>query len=343
MIESIERNTQLKTNSHRDLISIVIPVFNVEKYLKRCLDSLLSQTYSNIEIILTNNGSTDASGIICEEYKNKDSRVKVIHQDNGGPSEARNAGIDIANGKYIAFVDSDDWVSRFYVENLYNALVKTNADISVSKFELVRGDNAPATSPSGIPLHLECISGAECLQRILLQKGMETSAPGRLYKLKAVDKVRFPEGKIYEDIMFSAIIVSNANRIAVIDNVDYYYFQRTGSISNQTFSSARMDCINNSRMLVDYVSENYPEYFKDVICWYFSGLCSTFLKIPKDSYKAERELIWKEIKRYRWAVLSNKHARTKNKFAALVSYLGPQLLRDIYKTTQIRGNLLSEQ
>ena len=113
-------------------ISVIVPVYNVENYLTRCVDSILSQTYKNIEILLIDDGSTDASGDICNEYCREDSRVSVVHQRNGGLASARNAGIDISTGEYLTFIDSDDYVSSYYIENLVNAIKKFNADLSIS-------------------------------------------------------------------------------------------------------------------------------------------------------------------------------------------------------------------
>ncbi|MDD6812335.1 MAG: glycosyltransferase family 2 protein [Lachnospiraceae bacterium] len=171
------------------LISIIIPVYNVEKYLTRCLESVVAQTYSNLEIILVDDGSTDNSGKVCDKYQEIDSRIKVVHKKNGGVSDARNEGIDEACGEYIAFVDSDDWVTRNYIENMYAILVKNSCDIAICDVKRTsKGDLKKSTEK------LKTYFKDEAIKQLLYQK-ISTSACGKLYKVENFIKLVY--GMVY--------------------------------------------------------------------------------------------------------------------------------------------------
>lgn len=164
------------------LISIIVPVYKVEKYLKRCVDSILTQTYQNMEIILVDDGSPDNCGAICDRYKKTDNRVVVIHKRNGGLSDARNTAIPLAKGEYISFIDSDDWISSYYVEHLYEAVAKCDADIGISWFENIFEGKALQSKPEEPLSNYECLTAEECLKKLLYQNGVEVCAWGKLYK-----------------------------------------------------------------------------------------------------------------------------------------------------------------
>ena len=342
-IDNNYRKSNKKDSKAEDsLVSVIVPVYNVEPYLKRCLNSLVEQSYSKLEIILVDDGSDDGSGQICDDYKAIDERVIVIHKENGGLADARNVGIDAAEGVYITFVDSDDWISPYYVENLVSALQKTNSDLAISMFVMVDDKEILERRTSDF-INIRTYSNEQALKLMLLQQGIETSAPGKLYKKSAVGSLRFPKGKLYEDIMFTTIMMSTASSVVVIDNIDYFYYQREGSILYKSFSEKKMDCIYNSQQLLDYISTNHTELKKDALCWYFSGLCNILFQIPEGEFEHERKYILSEIRRYRNVVISNKNARIKNRGAAILSYLGERPLRTIYKKTQIRGKLLQHE
>jgi len=181
------------------LISIIIPIYKVEDYIRCCIDSILSQTYKNLEIILVDDGSPDNCGSVCEEYSLKDKRIKVIYKKNGGLSSARNAGLDIASGEYIGFVDSDDWIENDMYESLYNAIIFHKADISVCGRYIASGNKITTISDSE---KAEVFTRCEALSELVLDEysGMKNFAWDKLYKKELFDNVRYPEGKCYEDI-----------------------------------------------------------------------------------------------------------------------------------------------
>lgn len=324
-----------------DLISIIVPIFNVEIYLERCVQSLLNQSYPVIEILLIDDGSTDKCPKMCDEYEKQYSNIHVIHKRNGGLAEARNYGIEKSKGSYIAFVDSDDFVSEFYVENLYHAIQVTHGSLAVSMFEnLPEGDEIKSSAERVVEEAISSCSDVECLKLLLLQKGVETSAPGKLYDKKKIGQLRFPVGRLYEDIIFTTMMISRSSQIAVIDNVDYYYCQRRGSIQYQAFHKQKMDCIEYSRQLNRFIKEKYPTLRNAADSRYFAACCNIIMQIPNYEFRDEKMYIWGEIKKVRKKVIFNKDAGVKTKSAAILSYLGYNALKALYRKTQIRGRYL---
>ncbi|WP_052399127.1 glycosyltransferase family 2 protein [Candidatus Francisella endociliophora] len=208
------------------LISVIIPVYNVQNYLVRCLDSVINQTYKNLEIILVNDGSTDNSLEICQQYIDKDSRIILINKNNGGLSSARNAGLEINKGKYITFIDSDDWVALDYINTLYQNIIDNNADISIVGFENVYDSNVediPNTNK------IKTFSQKEAVNKLILNK-LETSACGKLFNSFFFKKNRFREGIIFEDLEVMYKLFLSANKIVRNSSIKYFYFQRKSSI-----------------------------------------------------------------------------------------------------------------
>ena len=175
----------------------MIPIYNVKNYLAKCVDSILNQTYKNLEIILVNDGSTDGSEIICEELKKKDKRIRIINQKNGGLSSARNTGIRNANGKYIQFVDSDDWIDYECIEELHNCIYKDNSDISICGIIMSFPDCEKKMNWFG---ENACINKEEALEGLLRNSIISSHAWNKLYKRKLFKDIEFPVGKIYEDV-----------------------------------------------------------------------------------------------------------------------------------------------
>lgn len=313
------------------LISIVVPIYKVEKYLNRCVDSILNQTYHNIEVILVDDGSPDQCGVICDEYQKKDTRIKVIHKKNGGLSDARNAGIKIAHGEYITCIDSDDFISPVFLENLWTAMKKSKCEIATSWFvDYYEGDKIPKAQKLDIK-DIQVLNREEFYERLLYQDGVEVSAWGKLYKANLFQGVEYPVGKLYEDIPTTYRLVEKTTRIAVIPNVDYFYFQRKTSIAQAKFSIAKMDAIRYMNDFKNFITVNYPSLKKAAECRYFSTVCNIVFQIKDTNYENERIMLWKEIKKYRKSIAFNSSARKKAKVAAIISYLGYDVLRTIYE------------
>lgn len=239
-----------------DLISVIVPVYNVENYLEKCVDSILNQTYKNLEIILVDDGSTDNCGKMCDEYAKKDGRIKVIHKQNGGLSDARNAGIDIAQGEFIGFIDSDDYIHLQMYEILYNAIIEANADVAKCDFKDVYAnddnvfDNVDIIK-SKVYTNQELITGYFFKDYIW---EFAISACVKLYRKEIFNNLRFPKGRLYEDYYIKYDILTRANKVVIVDQVLYYYFHRDGSIMH---SNVTMKSINDMHT----ICKNDLEFF----------------------------------------------------------------------------------
>ena len=223
------------------VVSIIVPVYNVKSYVGECVESLCRQTYTNLEILLVDDGSTDGSGEVCDEYADRDERIRVIHQANRGLSGARNMGLDDARGEYIAFVDSDDLVSTNYVETLYELLMKYEADIAACAY--VKGTTEQLTDIREKVLSLDNVKEI-CMPSVKLlkqwhgkYKQQETVAWNKLYCREVWNgrkKIRFPESRNHEDVLISHLVVQGAKTIVLTTEILYFYRIRKGSITLQT-------------------------------------------------------------------------------------------------------------
>jgi len=216
------------------LVSVIIPIYKVEPYLIRCLDSILNQTYKNIEIILVDDGSPDNCPQICDEYAAKDNRIIVIHQENGGLSAARNTGLDIAKGEYISFVDSDDWVHLQYIEVLLTSALKENADIIIGNH--IRVNNSLIQHEDKY-LNIKSYRSLDALN-ILIYKAPDSFVVSwsKLYKKELFNNVRFPLKQIHEDEFTTYQLFFYSKKISYTSKTLYYYFQRPDSIMGQKVS-----------------------------------------------------------------------------------------------------------
>ena len=224
-------------------ISVIVPIYKVEKYLARCVDSLLAQTWRDIEIILVDDGSPDNSGAICDEFAKKDPRVKVIHKENGGLSSARNSGLSAASGDYIGFVDSDDYVLPQMYEKLYLSLTENNADISICNYSYVSEENGEII-PMVSPVKTEVLSREEAYSYLdVAMDGYSyyVTAWNKLYKKELFEGCLFAEGKLHEDEFFVHHVFAKCNKISVIDDKLYMYMQRNGSITNTNITVKHLD------------------------------------------------------------------------------------------------------
>ena len=252
-------------SQEKALISIIIPVYKVEKYLEKCIQSVINQTYENLQIILVDDGSPDNCGKICDEYAKKDHRIEVIHKSNGGLSDARNKGLEMAKGEYIGFVDSDDYIEADMYEVLYNLLKQYNADVSICNFYTVsQGKISIKNADNGINEY----NRIEILKEILLDKNIQSYAWNKLYKKELFDEIKYPIGKKYEDIGTTFYLLEKCNKVVVTGKSEYYYINRQDSIINNVTESTITDYIELIIQRYDYIEENIKElssYNKDYL------------------------------------------------------------------------------
>lgn len=236
------------------LVSIIVPVYNVEAYLHRCIESILAQTFTDFELILVDDGSPDNCGAICDEYAAKDARIHVIHQENQGQAAARNHALDwvFANSdsQFISFVDSDDWVHPCYLVTLYQALNNSDATISICRYIKVKEYSTPSENESSLT-RIETFEDYFCN----VVPGFDSVSPvARLYPKAVFEKKRFPEGKICEDLFLIPSILFDASRLAVVDSTLYYYYQSENSTMRKEWSRKRLDEVAASEELIRFMS-----------------------------------------------------------------------------------------
>ena len=322
----------------REKISVIVPVYGVEKVLARCVDSILAQTYTNLEILLVDDGSTDSSGALCDEYARRDVRVRVIHQENGGLSDARNTGMQSAQGTYFAFVDSDDFIAGDYIAYLYGMIEKHHAQIAVCGYQKVYPGDENSCYGTQTDKHNSVNSEKvyrteEGLRQLLYQRGMITSAWGRLFDASLfmhTDAIQFPVGKLHEDVAVMYKLFGAADTIVCGDEAKYYYLQRADSIVNQQFDRRRMDYIAFTGECIQFMEEFYPNLRKAAVSRHFSACFELLSCIENNnSYRIEYEQLVNEIKKYRHIVLWDADARLKNRLAAAGSYISVTGIRKL--------------
>jgi glycosyltransferase involved in cell wall biosynthesis len=329
----------------KPLISVIIPIYNVEQYLKTCIDSVLAQSYENLEIILVDDGSQDSCGAICDEYANLDSRIIVIHKKNGGLSDARNKGIDICHGEYISFIDSDDFVSKYFIELLYNAAEETNSDIASYSWPVnfVDGQESNITFTEELKSpKIKVLDKKEALKQILYQK-IPNGAQHRLYKKKILKDIRFPYGYLFEDVatVYKTFIL--ANKIVLVSERAYAYRVRPDSIVRMRFSEKKLVSIPISKTLYGDIVSFDDSLRNAVSARAFSINFQVFLQVDRTDTN-NMILLWNEIKKYNKNVLSDNdpYLRKKNKCAAIISLCGMRMSHCIGRMALVRSRKFIE-
>ena len=239
------------------LVSIIVPVYNVEQYLDRCISSLVGQTYADLEILLVDDGSTDGSGTLCDRWQSRDPRIRAFHKENGGLSDARNHGLERAHGEYICFVDSDDWCDLRFVEMLLRQLLSTGSDLAECGYLCTDGSipDTPLTPP-------ECrvYEGRECFLRFL-SEDFFVSVCNKLYRRSLLESLPFRKGVYHEDEFWTYRVFSRVQKACRLECTGYYYYQRPGSIVHTAPSVKRLtDAFDAAKERIGFVEHHYPEY-----------------------------------------------------------------------------------
>lgn len=261
----------MRTEAFPDLISIIVPVYNVEAYLERCMASIQGQTYKNLEIILVDDGSTDRSGQMCDAYAQEDVRVKVVHKPNGGLSDARNAGLAVATGAYIGYVDSDDWIEWDMYERMHRACVETGSQLAACRYFSERSGAADAENGSGAVVALSREELLKIYIRGHEQYVIYNSVWSKLFQRALVKDMQFPKGRNSEDILYTTKAFCRLSRAVYLDTSLYHYvIDREGSIMNAA-GGERMfrDEIPFWREHIVYIRENVSIAMGDLAAYYF--------------------------------------------------------------------------
>lgn len=277
-----------------DLISVIVPIYKVETYLNRCVESIVHQTYKNLEIILVDDGSPDNCPALCDEWAQKDNRIRVIHKSNGGLSDARNAGLHIANGEYISFVDSDDWLAPEFYALLLTTLQDTKSDISMCKVQKVWKSEDAQILVKDVYEH-EVLDTIQALHELIVENKIQQVVWNKLYKRKIVENLPFEKGKCNEDEFWSYQAFGRAKRSVRIEYTGYYYFQREGSIMSTSYSLQRLDALEAKNYRQRYLEQYFPQLASDgrknlfLTCLYSGQMTMKYLK------DTERETAIKKI------------------------------------------------
>lgn len=266
-----------------DKVSLIVPVYNVDKYLEECLDSLINQSYDNIEIILINDGSTDNSGNICDKYSNKYSKVKTFHKENAGLSSARNMGIEKSIGDYLFFVDSDDFIHPETIKIMCGLMIKENCDIVQCDFFKFHDKDSINFEPVTTTVKHECYDGLTAVKSIYSEKSIEaTIVCNKMYKRKLFDKVRFPIGKRNEDEFTTYKLLYESKKVIYIYEKFYYYRQRENSIMHSKIDINRLDYLEalEERMKFFLDNNDCTMYKKTLIQYVESArdICIKFIE-----------------------------------------------------------------
>lgn len=303
-------------------ISIIIPVYKVEKYLDKCVESVVGQTYKNLEIILVDDGSPDNCPVMCDEWAQKDSRIKVIHKQNGGLSSARNVGLDACTGDYIGFVDSDDWIEPDMYEYLLNIGTKNNADVSRCEF-VIEAKNSDSTVDSQNDSELKVVSGDELIIELVNGDYNEGIMCNKLYKRRLFDSVRFKEGITIEDCLANYYIYKQQVTLVSSFAVKYHYLQRGDSITGTAFSEKSFDILKVHNEITNSEINNpatYPYCLKTYIRYNIIYL-RTCIAYERKFYRDDMR---NEVKKYSSAILHSPICDKKLKFRVfLITYMFP--------------------
>lgn len=316
----------------QDRISVIVPVYKVEKYLPKCIESILNQTYRNLEILLVDDGSPDRCGGICDEYMEKDSRIKVIHKENGGLSDARNAGIREATGAFFGFVDSDDHIAPDMYEYLWTLMKENDADIGVCDACVIPEDGEPTYTAGE---NIQVYHGRESLHAMVCRNAFTVNTWNKLYKRQVFEGITFPVGMLYEDLATTYRLLEQAECVAVSDAQKYAYVQRNGSIMNQTATKMKVDKIHIVEQMWEHYSAGYDpkdDQLQAGILRYITNDIFRMIGSGTVSKNTQYRVVLKDfVRKNKKAIYKNPWLGRRNK-AVLRGFLCcPKLLAGIYK------------
>lgn len=294
-------------------ISVIIPVYNVKQYLERCVESVIAQTYKELEIILVDDGSTDGSADICDNYGKKDNRIVVVHKSNGGLSSARNAGMNIATGLFFAFLDSDDYLYEDNIEHQIDLIRKENADVVCTAYR-----DAVRTYYETKEIHT--MTGREAAKRMFIRDGVDSNSPCKLYRASLFSDIRFPEGRLYENVPVTYKVLLKAETVVVSGKVGYYIESRDNSITRSPFKSRDIDYMLFTQTVLEDVKRNYKDLVEYAEVFFFESVISLMEKLHNNDYvpSEETEKVKCEFKKIYKSVLKSRYVSKTKKIITLL-------------------------
>jgi len=320
-------------------VSIIVPIYKVEKYLDKCIQSILSQTFKDFELILVDDGSPDKCGIMCDNYANVDRRVKVIHKENGGLSSARNRGLNIASGKYIAFVDSDDWIEKSMYEALYTMAEQYDADIVQCNYVKAFNENIGLGNNGG---SIRILDNFKALENLFNENASQAVVTwNKIYKKYLFNDVTFPVGKIHEDNFTTYKLLYKSKKVVLLDEMLYYYRQTPNSIMNSPFSERNLDAITATEETLKFFkkiknnklhSKALMKYEAQLKFFYFK--CEN---LPKNKQYTIKEQLKKKYNSIFYEYLLNDGVQIKKKLISSTFFVSPKIYKGIQK---LRGKMI---
>ena len=310
-------------------ISVVLPIYNVEKYLEKCIETVLKQTYSNLEIILVDDGATDSSPQICDRYEKIDDRIRVIHKTNGGLSDARNAGTDAATGEYITYIDSDDYVTETYVEYLYSLIEKYQTKMSLCTHTIVfEGGREVSLGEGG----QEVLGTEKCLERMLYHDVIDTSAWAKMYAIDFAREIKYPKGKLFEDIGTTYQFFLASGEIACGYEPQYFYNVRKNSIVTGAFNEKKFDMIEMTDKMAKEVGERFPALKDAIVRRQVYARFSTLNQMQDvKNYEVQKKELIDYIKKHAKEVMANPKTPKRDKLAIMLLKISYPLYRLCWK------------
>jgi glycosyltransferase involved in cell wall biosynthesis len=305
------------------LISVIVPVYNVEIYLVRCIESIIRQTYSNFELLLINDGSTDRSGVICDEYATKEPRIKVIHQTNQGLSHSRNYGINISNGKYLCFIDSDDYLENDYIEHLFRLISTSTHPIAACNVTVIRNDKVTTLSP--VSETVVEMTAFTALRECLYNTSVFVSPTNKLFLRSLFSELKFPIVNRYEEIRFIPQIIDYADGVVYSFLPKYNYCIRESSITTTQSIDKQSEIIEAYSELAIFIKKTYPELTVAAVC----SEAVSFVKLRKffcncpNKYRAARHIVEMEVRKRAIIVLLDKRAPIQAKIGVVIVGIMP--------------------
>lgn len=322
--------------SAEDLISVIIPVYNVKPYLRMCADSVFAQTFRNLEIIFVDDGSTDGSGEICDELALQDPRVRVIHQENGGLSDARNTGIGASTGSFLYFLDSDDAISPVTMAHLWTACVRTRADVAIGDHIRFSEDKVPEERRT---FSSEALSTEEAIRRMLLNQGYTNTAWGKLFRRELWENIRFPKGLLNEDLAVIYDVMVNVRKTAVVRDALYFYRVRKGSIMTSRIGERNLPLLDTSERVTNMIIEHYPSLRGPAIrlqVVLYMRFLSDLLETDYRMYPDVQRRIINSLKGYRKEFMRSPDVRKVDKLKMASLLAGKRAFYLLYKASDSR-------
>ncbi|MBQ6143013.1 MAG: glycosyltransferase [Clostridia bacterium] len=318
-------------------ISVIVPVYNCEKYIKKCAESIINQTFKDLEIIFVDDGSKDESGKICDSLKQQDERIKVIHQENKGVSSARNEGLKIASGDYISFVDGDDYLSRDMYEFLYENLEKNKADVSVCGIVncFLKADGSEKRVRQSSFNGSGLLSGKEAMSEALKSRIFSVNPVNKLFSAKLFRGEKFPEGKTSEDAFLVPKILLKAKRVFYSSEQKYYYVRHEGSITTSNFAYNDWYVVEAYKNHFEFIKENHPELIKEAefrYIWAYIYVLDKIIISKEKPKKSDYLKALKFVKRNALKIFLNPYFSAKRKLAIFALLVNKKIYKKlIYK------------